>query len=86
MKKVTKAQVKATVKRTGSWTGYIAPSKVPKQNVNQGWSIGRLTMVTILEDTLMVDNNAYTLEYLLMHLSANNSRNGLGDGIAYWEE
>jgi hypothetical protein len=85
MRKVNQTHIKKTIKQTGSWTGYIAPSNVPQENVVTGWGMGRLTTITELSSTLMVDNNAYSLEYLLTHLKANNERNGLGNGIAYWE-
>ncbi|MGF2716262.1 hypothetical protein ACQUY5_29275 [Bacillus cereus] len=86
MKTVLKSHIKKTIKKTGSWTGYIAPRNVPEGNVKEGWGMGRLTTITELSDTLMVDNNAYTLDYLLTHLKANNVRNGLDEILVFWEE
>ncbi|WP_180231226.1 hypothetical protein [Bacillus toyonensis] len=84
MKMADKTAINKAIKLEGKWTGYIAPRNAPKEQIKQGY--GRLTTITSVNGKLMVDNGAYTLEYLVSHLRANSVKNGMGEALLYWEE
>jgi len=48
MIKVTKAQVKATIRAKGEWRGYIVGNKVNPRHIANGWCFGAYVTIQLL--------------------------------------
>ncbi|MED3430936.1 hypothetical protein P4488_17880, partial [Bacillus thuringiensis] len=85
LKKVTLAQVKASVKKNKSWNGYVAPNKVAEFHVNQGWHLGvQINVMTNDNGDLFVGGQHLLTRYL-ENFQYHNCNNEVGTGVAYWE-
>ncbi|PHE64419.1 hypothetical protein COF68_06170 [Bacillus toyonensis] len=92
MKTLTKAQVVAKVKNQGSWTGYIAPSKINEANIRGGWHLGMQVTVNAtqvdsgIEPTVNLTDGVYSLDYFVEHFKHANCSKETGTTVKFWEE
>lgn len=92
MRTLTKAQVVAKVKNQGSWTGYIAPSKINEANIRGGWCLGMQVtvnatkVVTGITPTIQMSDGAYALDTVIEHYKRANCNNETGTTVKFWEE
>lgn len=75
LRKITKSQVKAKIRKNGFWKGYICGCKVAPYHICGGWHIG---FPVNWEDIA-------TMEDTLTHWNYYNSCNELGYYPAYYE-
>lgn len=76
LKKVTKNTVKATIRKCGSWTGWIVPNKVSEYHIQGGWHMG-------MQVTLGTED--YPLEATLNNFKFYNCTYETGYRVAFYQ-
>lgn len=77
MKKLTRTQVKAILKKEGSWRGYLAGNKVNPFHINDGWHLGQEVVFHSLDE---MEKEA---EAMLLSLCVYTPE--LGNRVAFYE-